>query len=328
VFNANIIIADPEVRCVVGHLNSGVALAALPFYEDANLLMVSPATTSPRITDDFTNTLRLVGRDDMQGAAAEQFAREQLGVQSVYIVYEQTEYGRGAAEAFRQSAQAHGTQLLGFEGTLEREVFDIVITPIQAMQPDLVYFSGIYDQAGRFFAQARDRGIEAVFMGPEGLNNPALLDAGGSAVDGLYYTTTAAPAAFYSEATTFAQDYQRVYGTLPPIYAAQAHDAAGICIQAIARAAQEVNGAPTRAQVLAAVRDLDTYQGITGSYTFTAQGDPTTTTYYVWRTDATHWADNTLVAEIPVALPLPAATTPSTNRSIVQMTTPYLSDAR
>jgi branched-chain amino acid transport system substrate-binding protein len=312
VANANIITADPEVRCVVGHLNSGVALAALPFYQDANLLMVSPATTNPRITDDFTNTLRLVGHDDAQGAAAARFTHEHLDVQSVYIIHDQTSYGRGIAQIFWQRSETYDLDVLAFESTQEQSVFDSVITPIQAARPDLVYFSGIYDQAGRFFAQARDRGIEAVFMGPEGLNNSTLLDAGGSAVDGLYYTTTTAPAAFYPQAAAFAQDYQRIYETLPPTYAAQAYDATGICIQTIAQAAQDVNGAPTRAQVLATVRDLETYQGMTGSYTFTAQGDPTTTTYYVWQVDAANWADNTLVMDIPVAFPLSTEHVPRT----------------
>ncbi|WP_165360586.1 ABC transporter substrate-binding protein, partial [Candidatus Chloroploca sp. Khr17] len=35
--NAKNIVSDPEIMCVVGHLNSGVALASLPDYQNASL---------------------------------------------------------------------------------------------------------------------------------------------------------------------------------------------------------------------------------------------------------------------------------------------------
>jgi ABC-type branched-subunit amino acid transport system substrate-binding protein len=49
--NAKNIASDPDILCVVGHLNSGVALASLPDYQNANVPMMSPANTNPNITD-------------------------------------------------------------------------------------------------------------------------------------------------------------------------------------------------------------------------------------------------------------------------------------
>jgi branched-chain amino acid transport system substrate-binding protein len=66
--NAKSIASDPDILCVVGHLNSGVALASLPTYSDNNLAMVSPANTNPKITESgYKNAFRVVGRDDVQG---------------------------------------------------------------------------------------------------------------------------------------------------------------------------------------------------------------------------------------------------------------------
>jgi ABC-type branched-subunit amino acid transport system substrate-binding protein len=81
-----------------------------------------------------------------------------------------TAYGQGVAEFFRQQAEANGLEVLGFEGTEEKSDFSAILTPIQAANPDLIYFGGIYDQAGPLFRQARDRGITAAFMGPDGLD--------------------------------------------------------------------------------------------------------------------------------------------------------------
>ncbi|WP_322496910.1 branched-chain amino acid ABC transporter substrate-binding protein, partial [Chloroflexus sp.] len=76
--NAKNIVSDKDILCLVGHLNSGVALASLPDYKNARLPMISPANTNPNITEGgYEVAFRVVGRDDVQGAVAEKFAREE-----------------------------------------------------------------------------------------------------------------------------------------------------------------------------------------------------------------------------------------------------------
>ena len=279
--NANNIVSDPEILCVDGHLNSGVALAALPVYSGDDLVMVSPANTAPAVTEDFANAYRIVGRDDLQGPIGARFANDTLQASSVYIIHDTTDYGQGVAEFFQQEAETLGIQVVGFEGTAETSVFDSLITPITAANPDLIYFGGIYSQAGPFFRQARERGIESAFLGPDGMDNPELAELAGDAVGGMYYTSVAAPVSQFPDAAQFAQDYQDAYGEPAPPFSPQSYDAVGICTQAIAQAAEEAGGVPTRTQVLEAMQNLEPYDGITGTYTFDADGDPDPGTYYV-----------------------------------------------
>ncbi|MBO9334770.1 MAG: branched-chain amino acid ABC transporter substrate-binding protein [Roseiflexus sp.] len=308
--NAKNIISDNDILCLVGHLNSGVALASLPDYQAASLVMVSPANTNPKITESgYPNAFRIVGRDDVQGAVGEEFARTELKIQSVYIIHDKTDYGQGVAEFFRQNAEKNGIKVLGFEGTEEKSVFDSILTPIQAANPDLIYFGGIYDQAAPLFKQARDRGIKAAFLGPDGLDSPELLKVAGDAVKGMYYTSVAAPVSQFPDAAKFAEDYQAKYKEAAPPFSAQAYDAMGICIQAIANAAKAANGKPTRAQVLDAMKKLGTYKGITGTYEFNAKGDPVKGTYFVLQVSteagdpAEVWNKNAVVKRLEIAAP-------------------------
>jgi ABC-type branched-subunit amino acid transport system substrate-binding protein len=305
VANANNIAADSEILCVVGHLNSGVALAALPVYQNAAATMMSPANTNPNITEGgFENAFRIVGRDDVQGVVGEQFAREELGVESVYIIHDQTDYGQGIAEFFRQSAEDNGVEVLGFEGTQEQSVFDSILTPIQAANPDLIYFGGIYSQAGPFFRQARDRGIAAEFMGPDGLDNAELAELAGEAVSGMHYTSVAAPVSQFPDAAQFAEDYESAYGETAPPFSPQSYDSMGLCITAIADAAVEAGGLPTREQVVEAMASLEEpYEGITGSYEFNEEGDPTEGVYYVLQANVEDWNANELVDRLVIAPP-------------------------
>jgi ABC-type branched-subunit amino acid transport system substrate-binding protein len=302
--NAKNIASDPEILCVVGHLNSGVALAALPDYRNASLPMVSPANTNPNITEGgYEVAFRVVGRDDVQGAVGEQFARETLGVSSVYIIHDNTSYGQGVAEFFRQNAETNGLEVLGFEGTEERSDFSAILTPVQAANPDLIYFGGIYDQAGPMFRQARDRGITAQFMGPDGLDAAELAELAGDAVDGMYYTSVAAPVSQFPAAAQYATDYQAAFSDTAPPFSAQAYDSTGICITAIAAAAEAAGGTPTRAQVLDALNNLDAYEGITGTYDFNEIGDPVPATYFVLQANVADWNANELVERLEIAPP-------------------------
>ncbi|PJF49022.1 MAG: branched-chain amino acid ABC transporter substrate-binding protein [Candidatus Thermofonsia Clade 3 bacterium] len=308
--NAKNIASDPDILCIVGHLNSGVALASLPTYKDNSLAMVSPANTNPKITESgYQNAFRVVGRDDVQGAVGEEFARTEMQIKSVYIIHDKTDYGQGVAEFFRQQAEKNGIQVLGFEGTEEKSNFESILTPIQAANPDLIYFGGIYDQAGPLFRQARDRGITAKFLGPDGLDSPELLKLAGDAVKGMYYTSVAAPVSQFPDAAKFAEDYKAKFNEDAPPFSAQAYDAMGICIRAIAQAAEKAGGKPSREQVVQAIRDAGEYKGITGAYTFNAKGDPVTSTYFVLQVSDKDgepgevWNANAVVKKLDIPAP-------------------------
>jgi ABC-type branched-subunit amino acid transport system substrate-binding protein len=302
--NAKNIASDGDILCVVGHLNSGVALASLPDYKNAGVAMVSPANTNPNITEGgYEVAFRIVGRDDVQGAVGEAFARETLGIKSVYILHDTTAYGQGVAEFFRQNAEANGIEVLGFEGTEEKSDFSAILTPIQAAAPDMIYFGGIYDQAGPFFAQARERGVESIFMGPDGMESSELVKLGGDAVEGMYYSTIAAPVSEFPAAAQFATDYQAKYNEAAPAFSPQGYDSAGICLDGITKAAEAAGAKPTRAQVVEAIRNAGGYTGITGSYNFNAEGDPVPATYFVIKVNAADWNANAVEQRLEIDPP-------------------------
>jgi ABC-type branched-subunit amino acid transport system substrate-binding protein len=166
------------------------------------------------------------------------------------------------------------------------------------------------EQAGTFFREARAAGYMGAFLGNEGINNSALLEFAGPLLmdgGGMYYTAIAAPASYYPEAAKFIEDFETLYDGMPQIFAAQAYDAAGICMKAIEESSKARNGeVPTRAEVAAAVRALQDYKGITGIYTFNKNGDPNPARYFVFQVVSSNpddWNQNTLVASFDVAPP-------------------------
>ena len=305
VANAKNIIADKDILAVVGHLNSGVAIPSSEVYKEVNLAMVSPANTNPTVTDrGYKNVFRVCGRDDVQGVVGAEFASVTMKAKSAYVIHDKTTYGQGVAEFFKADAEKKGIKILGFEGTEEKSNFDPIITPIKAKNPDLIYFGGIYEQAGPFFKQAREKGVKSKFLGPDGMDSSDLTKIAGKAVVGMYYTSVAGPVSVYPQAKKFAEDYKKKFGKNPEPFAAQAYDSAAIAIKAL-EAAAKGGKAPTRDAVTAAVRDVR-YTGITGTIEFDAKGDPKKALYFVLRVASDNpekWGDNKEVKRLTIAAP-------------------------
>jgi branched-chain amino acid transport system substrate-binding protein len=304
VANAKNIIADKDILVVIGHLNSGVAIPSSEVYKEVDLPMISPANTNEKITDrGYPSVNRVCGRDDVQGPVGAEFAALTLKVKSVYVVHDKTTYGQGVAEAFKAEAEKKGVKVLAFEGTEEKSNFDPIITPIKAKNPDLVYFGGIYDQGAPFFKQAREKGVKAKFLGPDGLDSSDLVKIGGKALVGLYYTTAAAPSSS-PQAKKFGDDFKKKFGKNPEPYAAESFVATAIALKAI-ESTVAGGKAPTRATVAGAIRKVK-YTGMTGAIEFDDKGDPKKASYYVMQVSSDNpekWGDNKEAQRLAIAAP-------------------------
>jgi branched-chain amino acid transport system substrate-binding protein len=301
--------ADSEILCSVGHLSSRITAPMSEMYHQAGLALIAPSTTSANLTDRRYHEInRLIGRIDRQGIAAAKFAKDQAFT-NVYIISVRDDYGLKNAEYFRLQADSNGIQVLGMVILGRNDTLESVVSRVIATNPELVYYAGTADQAILFFKAARAAGYMGAFLGLDDLNNPPLLDLAGPSLvqGGLYFTVLTAPANFYPDAAEFIKTFQVYYNTSPLLFAARSYDATGICIKAIEVATKAKGGEiPTRAEVVDAIRTLKDYEGITGTYTFNDQGDPTLMQYYVFKVvsvNATNWDQNSIIASYEVTPP-------------------------
>lgn len=276
------LVNDPDILGLVGHFNSGVTIPTSEIYKDYDLVMVSPGSTNPRVTErGLANVNRVCGRDDVQGPVGAEFAVKDLGAKRILIVHDKTAYGQGIAQAFRDKLAVLGVKDIGFIGTEEKTNFQSLILQMRALKPDLVYFGGIYDQAGVLLKQMRERDIAATFLGPDGLESSAFIDIAQGAAKGAYYTTVAGPVEKYPAAQAFADTFRARFNRAPEAYALYSYDAANVIVAGIEKAIAENGGKkPSRAQVAAAVRAVER-TGITGPLAFNENGDRLQADYWV-----------------------------------------------
>lgn len=305
------IVADPEIVCVVGPFTSRILNQVKEIYHQAGLAFVSPSTTAAFVAGSgYPEVNRLVGRNDGEGAAGAQLAKAQ-GFARVFIISQNTDPAKFISKYFRNETSRLGMTVVGDMSTDAVKDFDRLIDRVISNNADLVYFSTLSaEQAGNFFREARAAGYMGALMGPSSLDTPSLLEFAGPLLTeggGAYYTNIGLPASGYPDAANFIEDFETLYDATPQMFAAQAYDAAGICMKAIEDVSIVKGGEiPTRAEVAKAIRALQDYKGITGTFNFDKNGDPNPAQYFVFQvvsTDPNDWKQNTLIATYEISPP-------------------------
>ncbi|SDW08902.1 branched-chain amino acid ABC transporter substrate-binding protein [Marinobacter mobilis] len=182
-------LVNEGVQYVVGHLCSSSTQPASDIYEDEGVLMITPASTSPDITErGYELVFRTIGLDSMQGPVAGQHIAS-LNPERVAIVHDKQQYGEGIATAVRDTLQAAGVEIAMFEGiTAGDKDFSSLITKMKQADVDYVYYGGYHPELGLILRQARQADLDAVFMGPEGVGNKDINTIAGDAAEGLLVT--------------------------------------------------------------------------------------------------------------------------------------------
>jgi len=177
------------VRFVVGHLCSSSTQPASDIYEDEGILMITPASTSPKITErGYKLIFRTIGLDSMQGPVAGNYIASQ-NPERVAIIHDKQQYGEGIATAVRDTLKDKGIEIAMFEGvTAGSKDFSSLVTKLKQANVDYVYFGGYHPELGLILRQARQAGLDTKFMGPEGVGNKDINTIAGEAAEGLLVT--------------------------------------------------------------------------------------------------------------------------------------------
>ncbi len=269
---AHALMSDTQVVAVVAHLNSGCFLPASKIYHDAGVVAMSAATTNPQITlQGFPEVFRVCTTDLVQGQLTVPFVNER-GFKRIAIIHDKTQYGQGLAEVVRDTGAKSGLQVLGFDGIdIGEKDFRALLTKIKDQRPDVIYFGGMYDEAGLLMKQMRDLRMQQQFISDDGAFGQDFIDAGSEATEGAIVTMVGAPLTELKQAEEFMRKYEQRFGVKIQNYGPYAYDVANILLSAIARVIEQ-KGSPDKKAIIEEVRKTE-YDGVIGHTSFDERGD-------------------------------------------------------
>ena len=203
--NAQAHVANTNEVAVMGTYNSGCAKIEVPVLNAASMLMVSHANTNPGLTKKWDpgepdkyypsgkrNYARVITTDDYQGAAAADFASQDLKVKRCFVLNDNQTYGQGVAQAFITQAKKDGITILGNKAwDAKQPSYAAIFQNAKTLNPDCIYIGGIYDNNGgqlvkdKFSVLGDNNKVK--MLGPDGFTGYPALDKQPQA-QGMYMT--------------------------------------------------------------------------------------------------------------------------------------------
>jgi branched-chain amino acid transport system substrate-binding protein len=273
---ANQLAASPPA-VVIGHFCSGSSIPASDVYAEEGILMISPGSTNPKLTDaGHWNVFRICGRDDQQGALAGRDLIKLFPGKKIAIVDDRQTYSQGLADETRKALNAGGV----------KEVMDDTITPgekdysslvakLKQTGVDVLYYAGYPVEAGSIVRQMKEQGLTTVMVSGDAVVSRDFWAITGAAGDGTMMTF--APDPTHDPKNKDVVDRMKAAGRLTDGYPLFAYAA----VQAWAEAAAKAG--TTDARKVAEQLHAITFNTTRGPVKFDAKGDVQGNNYVLYR---------------------------------------------
>ena len=266
-------LVDSKVNGVIGHLNSGTSIPASKIYSDAGIPQISPSATNPKFTrQGYKTTFRVVADDVHLGGTLGKYAVNQLKGKSIAVIDDRTAYGQGVSDEFEKGVKGAGGKTVGREFTNDKATdFTAILTSLKAKKPDIIFFGGMDAVAGPMLRQMKQLGINAKFMGGDGICSGELPKlAAGTMADGQVVCAEAGgvEGAAKKSMDDFRAAFKTKFNADVQIYAPYVYDALNVMVASMVKA-----GSAEPSKYLPVLAKTEGYKGVTGTISFDAKGD-------------------------------------------------------
>ena len=267
------------VKFVAGHFCSGSSIPASEVYQSENILMISPASTSPRLTErGMSNVFRVCGRDDQQGQVAGDFIADKFKDERIAVVHDKQDYSQGLAEETLKQLKKRGIKVALLETVTPGEKdYSALVTKLKAKRITILYYGGYHTEAGLIVRQMREQRLTTRMVSGDALVTQDFWSITGKMGEGTLMTFSPDPRKNPKAAPLVAR------------FKAQGHSAEGYtlytygAIQVFAEVVRRV-GAIDMAKIRKRLK-AEKFDTVLGQVAFDAKGDVTAPGYvfYEWK---------------------------------------------
>jgi len=259
------LISRDKVSVVLGANASANSLEAAPICQHARVPMMAISSTNPSVTEKGDYIFRICFIDPFQGAVLAKFAHDSLHAHRIALLTSASApYSVGLSKVLRDRFTALGGEVVADQKYAEGDKdFRAQLTAIRAKNPDVIAATGYYTEAASICIQARSLGVNIPIIGGDGWEAPQLMELGGKAVEGTFYSTYFSAQNTADEVQAFDKRYAaRWNGETPEAVSALGYDAVRLIAAAMVRA--NATEGPALRDAIAMTKN---FPGVTGHTT-------------------------------------------------------------
>ncbi|MCG8533029.1 MAG: branched-chain amino acid ABC transporter substrate-binding protein [Desulfovibrionales bacterium] len=179
-------------QMIVGHVCSGCTIAANKIYKDAELLVLSGASTN----DDLTlkglhpNFFRTIAYDGAQADLMSSFVKNELKAKKVALIHDKGDYGKGQMELARAAFEKlGGVEVVLFEGVTTGALdFSAIVQKIKRSRAEVTLWGGYHSDASKIIQLLKKKRVKTTVFGGDGIFSDNFTALAGKYSEGVYAT--------------------------------------------------------------------------------------------------------------------------------------------
>ncbi len=260
---------NKELKIIVGAVCSSVTLAVAPLAESNKILLISPASTNPTITEAGDYIFRIIPSDDLRGNIFAEYLYNDVKIKKVALLYINNEGGVGNRNSFERRFQELGGKII-FDESYEQGTKDIrtQLSKIKNSDAEAVLVVSYPNDTVLLLKQAKELKLQKpLYFQTEAVEDPTVLKEASNTSEGVVYILPAE--AEGKQVDNFKNQYRGKYGIDPELFAAEAYD----IINLIAAAISSQNGEVNTDKIINCFYKTKEYNGVSGVITFDQNGD-------------------------------------------------------
>jgi len=255
-----------NVQVIIGAVSSSETLAVANYSERLKVVLISPSSTAPSLTNAGDYVFRVVGSDNLQGDVIAQLAMAKNFTKAAALV-ENNDYGIGLENVFKE--EFNGTIVKSIHYEKGKADYRTELDTIKKAAPDVIIYVGYPAEASSILQQTKQLGLKTNWIAAEGIADPGIFQNPevASQMEGMLLTKPSSPEQS-PEYQNFLKLYRAAYGKDPGIYSDTEFDAVTLAALAIKEAG---NDGEKIKNALPAVSHK--YKAVTGDKSFDENGD-------------------------------------------------------
>ena len=264
-------ILDTGVVAAIGADVSDVTLAIAPLFQEASVVLMSPSSSAPKLSDAGDFIYRNYPSDDLEALNTADHIFNKTGLREAAVIAQQSEFGLGHITSFTRRFRTLGGREIGQESypaTAAAEDYARLAQSIESVDPPAVYIGGYTADTAAVARALRDAGSDAALFATGAFLPAELQEADLASVEGLRFPLPSwDPESADENVRQFVAAFDGQYGMTPDAYAAHGYDAMNILALAIREAGLDPQ------ELRFHLNGMNPYPGVTGATDFDDNGD-------------------------------------------------------
>ncbi|NDO45548.1 ABC transporter substrate-binding protein [Clostridium sp. MD294] len=260
---------DKGMKALIGTVTSAPCIAVKELSKQDNILQITPSGSAIECITDAPNVFRLCFTDPLQGRTMADFVKDQGFTKAAVIFNNSDDYSTGMKNAFVEQVKTNGGEVVTEEAFNEGDVdFSTQLTKIKSTDAEIIFCPVYYEAAAYITQQAKELGMNLPFIGGDGWDGILAQVTDSATIEGAVFLSPFLATDEAEEVAGFVAKYQQKYSSTPDQFAADGYDT----VYVIKAAIEKANSIESE-DMIAAMTEI-TVDGITGSMSFTEDGEP------------------------------------------------------